>query len=86
MDHQSFVWANLIQTGSFDTLPPIPLITGVNASKPKKESLSKAIVGAAPVIAKIFGVQSSTELSTPLKVHHHCLEDLKRKAVERTTG
>ncbi len=89
------LWAKLIQTGrheSYENPPPIPLITGgTNVSKPKKESLSEAVAGAASAIAKVLQpnsagpahnqtVSDDTKIS-PMKVaslRRSCLEDLKK--------
>lgn len=85
--------AKLIQSGrheSYETPPPIPLITGgTSAPKPKKDSLTEAFAGAASAIANVLQPKSrsasevisdSTKIS-PLKVaslRRSCLEDLKQ--------
>ena len=48
------LWAKFIRNGrheSYDTPPPIPLITGEQRGKKKKESVSEAIAGAATAFA-----------------------------------
>jgi hypothetical protein len=84
------LWAKLIQAGkhdSYETPPPIPLITGV--AKPKKETLTDAVVGAASAIAKVLQPNSGSASNitddgtkiSPLKVaslRRSCLEDLKK--------
>ena len=86
------LWAKLISEGhyeDYDSPPNIPLIAG--ASKPKKESLTEVVQGAATAIAKVLQpvnapakqnvlVDDGTKIS-PLKVatvRRSCLEDLKK--------
>ena len=87
------LWAKLIQSGrheSYETPPPISLITGgTSAPKPKMDSLTEAVAGAVSAIANVLQPKSSsiseetsdsTKIS-PLKVaslRRSCLEDLKQ--------
>ena len=67
------LWARLIQSrhdDDYDSPPNIPLITGSSAFKPKRESITDALTGAATAVVKMFqytnsdpSVSASTHIS-----------------------
>ena len=65
------LWARLIQSGhhdDYDTPPNIPLITG-SSSKPKKESVTDALTGAATAAVKMIQSAGSSSCVYQLKCH-----------------
>ncbi len=61
------LWARMIQCGNhkdYDDPPRVPHITGILPKRPKKETLTDVIAGAAVAITKVATV-STTSKDTP---------------------
>lgn len=90
------LWARMLHCGrysDYDNAPPVPLITGTPATKPK-DTMKEALTGAATAVVKMIqsggcaekGVctpasKSSPTYISPLKnsqLRRSCLEDLKK--------
>ena len=79
------LWARLIQSGSHDDYedpPRVPQITGMN-SKPKKESLTEAITGAAVAVAKVFASSTQAAVNTATVASPGKCTDLRLKNLEQ---
>ncbi len=60
------LWARMIHCGTHEDYqepPHVPMITGMPPKRPKKDSLTEALTGAAEAVAKAFAPSPSQPLS-----------------------
>ena len=67
------LWSRMICSGihdDYDTPPDIPAFTGVTPKRPRKDSLSSALTGAAVAFAQTLSTGSTSGTATDLSLKH----------------